>query len=37
MKKTYSDDGKVDKVTGKGLSTNDYTNNDKNIVEASVK
>ena len=37
MKKTYSDDGKVDTVPGKGLSTNDYTNNDKRIVEASGK
>lgn len=26
-------DGKVDKVDGKGLSTNDYTNADKNIVD----
>ena len=25
-------DGKVDKVTGKGLSSNDYTDSDKNIV-----
>lgn len=26
-------DGKVDKVTGKGLSTNDYTNNDKTKLD----
>lgn len=34
---TASDlDNKVDKVTGKGLSTNDYTNADKEKVDASL-
>ena len=28
-------DNKVDKVNGKGLSTNDYTTNDKNLVEGA--
>ena len=31
------DNGKVDKVTGKGLSTNDYTNADKAKVDSAVQ
>ena len=31
------DNGKVDKVTGKGLSTNDYTNEDKAKVASAVQ